>query len=156
NSNCVARDLQTLSGKRLRVRLILNGIDLANYSPDGPRLDLDALSKLPPAPAGTIRIGLVATMARWKGHRVFLQALAALPANAPVRAYIVGGPVYETDGSQFAIDELRRTAACLGLDDRVGFTGYLQDTAAAMRALDVVVHASTDPEPFGLVIAEAM
>ena len=25
-----------------------------------------------------------------------------------------------------------------------------------MRALDVVVHASTDPEPFGLVIAEAM
>ena len=25
-----------------------------------------------------------------------------------------------------------------------------------MRALDVVVHASTEPEPFGLVIAEAM
>ena len=25
-----------------------------------------------------------------------------------------------------------------------------------MRALDIVVHASTDPEPFGLVIAEAM
>ena len=27
---------------------------------------------------------------------------------------------------------------------------------AAYRALDVVVHASTRPEPFGLVIAEAM
>jgi glycosyltransferase involved in cell wall biosynthesis len=25
-----------------------------------------------------------------------------------------------------------------------------------MRALDIVVHASTEPEPFGLVIAEAM
>jgi glycosyltransferase involved in cell wall biosynthesis len=25
-----------------------------------------------------------------------------------------------------------------------------------MRSLDIVVHASTDPEPFGLVIAEAM
>jgi glycosyltransferase involved in cell wall biosynthesis len=25
-----------------------------------------------------------------------------------------------------------------------------------MRALDVVVHASTEPEPFGMVIAEAM
>lgn len=25
-----------------------------------------------------------------------------------------------------------------------------------MRALDIVVHASTQPEPFGLVIAEAM
>jgi len=27
---------------------------------------------------------------------------------------------------------------------------------AALRALDIVVHASTAPEPFGLVIAEAM
>jgi glycosyltransferase involved in cell wall biosynthesis len=27
---------------------------------------------------------------------------------------------------------------------------------AALRALDVVVHASTNPEPFGMVIAEGM
>jgi glycosyltransferase involved in cell wall biosynthesis len=39
---------------------------------------------------------------------------------------------------------------------KIGFTGYVADPASAMRALDVVVHASTDPEPFGLVIAEAM
>jgi len=32
----------------------------------------------------------------------------------------------------------------------------LDDTAGAMRALDVVVHASTEPEPFGMVIIEAM
>jgi glycosyltransferase involved in cell wall biosynthesis len=43
-----------------------------------------------------------------------------------------------------------------GLGDRVGFTGVVADSSAAMRALDIVVHASTDPEPFGLVIAEAM
>ena len=30
------------------------------------------------------------------------------------------------------------------------------DIAAAIRTLDVVVHASTKPEPFGMVIAEAM
>ena len=28
--------------------------------------------------------------------------------------------------------------------------------SAALRSLDVVVHASTEPEPFGLAIAEAM
>jgi glycosyltransferase involved in cell wall biosynthesis len=53
-------------------------------------------------------------------------------------------------------DELRRMAAELGIADRVGFTGFVDEPAAAMRALDVVVHASTQPEPFGLVIAEAM
>jgi glycosyltransferase involved in cell wall biosynthesis len=42
-----------------------------------------------------------------------------------------------------------------GLADRVGLTGFV-DSAAAMRALDVVVHSSTEPEPFGLAIAEAM
>ena len=66
------------------------------------------------------------------------------------------GPVYETSGSQVSIEELRAHVSALGLDSRVGFTGFMQDTASAMRALDIVVHASTDPEPFGLVIAEAM
>ena len=44
----------------------------------------------------------------------------------------------------------------LGIGDRVGFTGFVAQPESALRALDVVVHASTSPEPFGLVIAEAM
>src|SRR5262249_11230523 len=73
-----------------------------------------------------------------------------------LRAYVVGGAVYQTEGSQCSIDELRRTAADLGIGGRVGFTGFLDRPEAAHRALDIVVHASTAPEPFGLVIAEAM
>jgi glycosyltransferase involved in cell wall biosynthesis len=44
----------------------------------------------------------------------------------------------------------------LGIADRVGFTGFVAQPASAMRALDIVVHASTQPEPFGLVIIEGM
>jgi glycosyltransferase involved in cell wall biosynthesis len=44
----------------------------------------------------------------------------------------------------------------MGISERVGFTGFIEDSAATMRSLDIVVHASTAPEPFGLVIAEAM
>ncbi len=54
-----------------------------------------------------------------------------------------------------SLEELQALADRLGLSERVGFTGFLP-AAPAMRALDVVVHASTRPEPFGLVIAEAM
>jgi len=103
-----------------------------------------------------VRVGLVATFARWKGHRTFLEALSRLPESLPVRGYIIGGPVYETAGSQVSLGELRAEATALGLSSRVGFTGFVADAAQAMRALDVVVHASTDPEPFGLVIAEGM
>jgi glycosyltransferase involved in cell wall biosynthesis len=75
---------------------------------------------------------------------------------APVRAYVVGGPVYDTTGSQYTLDQLRALAASMGLSDRVGFTGFMESPASAIRALDVVVHASTEPEPFGLVIAEGL
>ena len=54
------------------------------------------------------------------------------------------------------MEELRAEAERLGLGTRVGFTGFVEDPALAIRSLDVVVHASTEPEPFGLVIAEAM
>ena len=83
-------------------------------------LDLDALAGLPPAGDGVTRVGLVATFARWKGHATFLDALAQLPESLPVRGYVVGGPVYETAGSQVSLDELRALARRSGLDGRVG------------------------------------
>lgn len=47
-------------------------------------------------------------------------------------------------------------ARALGCADRVGFTGFQSDMPSVMQALDIVVHASTEPEPFGLVLIEAM
>ena len=155
NSRSVAEDARQVCGSAPAVHPVWNAVDLERFSPEGPRADLDALSGLAPVD-GVLRVGLVATFARWKGHETFVRALAMLPPSLPVRGYIVGGPLYETSGSQVSIDELRALVTSLGLESRVGFTGFVQDSASAMRALDIVVHASTDPEPFGLVIAEAM
>jgi glycosyltransferase involved in cell wall biosynthesis len=130
-------------------------VDLRTFAPDGPIEDLDRRAGLTAAATGVVRVGLISTFARWKGHDVFLQALAAIPGDVPVRGYIIGGPVYDTAASQHSMEELQAQADRLGLGSRVGFTGFLPP-APAMRALDVVVHASTRPEPFGLVVAEAM
>ncbi|HZM60660.1 MAG TPA: glycosyltransferase family 4 protein [Vicinamibacterales bacterium] len=155
NSRSVADDMRSVCGPQFDVHPVWNAVDLNRFTPEGPQLDLDTLAGLERS-EGVIRVGLVATFARWKGHRTFLDALALLAPSLRVRGYVIGGPVYETAGSQVTLEELRSVAASLGLGDRVGFTGLVADSAAAMRALDVVVHASTDPEPFGLVIAEAM
>jgi glycosyltransferase involved in cell wall biosynthesis len=109
-----------------------------------------------PAPRGTIRVGLLATFGGWKGHDTFVQAIQRLRTDNQVRAYIIGGPLYDTAGSQHSLEELRQLALDLGVADRVGFTGFVDRPAPLLRALDVVVHASTQPEPFGLVIAEGM
>jgi glycosyltransferase involved in cell wall biosynthesis len=159
NSDSVASDTRSTLGGQVPVQTVYNAVDLERFSPDGPSLDLDALAKLPPLAAGGIRIGLVGTFALWKGHDVFLCALSqmrALSSSRVVRAYIVGAPIYETRASQFSLRELSQLASAYGLGDSVGFTGRVDDVPAAMRALDVVVHASVEREPFGLVIAEAM
>lgn len=155
NSRSVAADLRALCPD-LQVAPIYNAVDLDRFAPVGRKLDLDGISGLPPSAPGTVRVGLVATFARWKGHKIFLEALSRLPADLSVRGYIIGGPIYQTNGSQWSLQELRQEVSRLGLGDRVGFTGFLSDTAVAMRSLDVVVHASTEPEPFGMVIAEGM
>jgi glycosyltransferase involved in cell wall biosynthesis len=156
NSRSVAADLKSLCGAGLQVETIYNGIDLESFSPTGPGLDLDELSGLPPAPPETIRVGLLGTLARWKGHETFLRAMALLPADLPVRGYVAGEALYQTNGSQHSLAELNKLAHELGVSHRIGFTGFVDQPAAAMRSLDIVVHASTQPEPFGLVIAEGM
>lgn len=155
NSGAVAADVRAVFGERLPVETIHNAVDLQRFSTTGAAIDLDELSGMRPSVPDTIRIGLVATLARWKGHETFLRAMSLLPRDLPVRGYIVGDAIYQTDGSQHSLNELRALVNKLGVADRVGFTGFIDNTAAGMRALDVVVHASTEREPFGLVIAEA-
>jgi glycosyltransferase involved in cell wall biosynthesis len=155
NSRSVAADLTAALRPTAPVHVVHNAVDLQTFAPEGPVEPLDRRAGLAPAAGPVVRVGLIATFARWKGHETFLRALAALPHDLPIRGYVIGGPVYDTAGSQHTMAELQTLAARLGLSGRVGFTGFLP-AAPAMRALDVVVHASTRPEPFGLVIAEAM
>jgi glycosyltransferase involved in cell wall biosynthesis len=155
NSASVAADVASaLTGSPLP-NVIRNAVDLQAFRPEGPSLDIDALAGLPAAAAGTIRVGLVATFARWKGHEVFLDALQRIPPSHGVRGLIVGGPLYDTSGSQYSRRELESMIDARNLRCRVGLTGFV-DAASAMRGLDIVVHASVEPEPFGLAIAEAM
>lgn len=153
-SNDVTTDFQTTLGTRRfrRIATIYNTVDLDQFQPAGP------CAALPNADETTIRIGLVATYARWKGQDLFLKALAILQQNKTLpawHAYIIGGPIYATAGSQWSLEELKSMADDLYLNNQATFLPFQQDPAAVMRTLDIVVHASTKPEPFGRVIAEA-
>ncbi|AGC42427.1 group 1 glycosyl transferase [Myxococcus stipitatus DSM 14675] len=159
NSGAVGEDARAVL-RGVPIQVVYNGVDVERFAP-APQacVDLDALAGLPRAPDGTLRVGLVATYARWKGHDVFLDAaaeLTRLEPSLPVRFYLVGGPLYQTPGSQFSEDELRQRIDLLELSGRVGLVPFQSEPASIYRALDVFVHASTRREPFGLTIAEAL
>jgi len=155
-SDAIRRDTQRLL-PGFRVRTVLNAVDTAHFAsgPGDPHA-LDLLAGLPPAAPGVLRIGLVATYANWKGHGVFLDALAKLPDTLAFRGYVIGGPIYSTGGSQVTHEELAARVTMHGLTGRVGLVPFQDDPVSVYRSLDIVVHASTRPEPFGLTVAEAM
>jgi glycosyltransferase involved in cell wall biosynthesis len=158
-SQAVERDARGVLGS-LPITIVPNAVDTERFAPGpGDGAWLDRLANLAPAGPGAVRVGLVATYARWKGQDLFLRAARRVAAELPgreLRFYIVGGPIYQTRGSQWSEDELRALGAELSAAGRLGFIGFRRDTPEVYRALDVVVHASTQPEPFGLTIAEAM
>ena len=160
NSDAVAKDARQVLGPRIPIDVVHNAINTAHYAPGAvDAASLDRLGGVAPAPVGTVRVGLVGTYARWKGHELFLEAIKkVLARNLEQRArfYIVGGPIYRTAGSQFSETELREQARRAGIAEHVVFVPFQEDLSDVYRALDVVVHASTRREPFGMVIVEAM
>jgi glycosyltransferase involved in cell wall biosynthesis len=104
---------------------------------------------------GHVLFGSFGRLQRWKGQDVFVTAAAEVARARPqARFVVVGGSVFGLEPEYFA--ELRQQAARLGLGDRLRFTGFRQDVPRLMAACDVVCHTSRVPEPFGLVIIEAM
>jgi glycosyltransferase involved in cell wall biosynthesis len=95
-------------------------------------------------------VGAFGRLAPWKGQHVLIEALRELPG---VHALIVGQDLY---GEREYEAALRQTVTEGGLADRVHFLGFRTDIPLLMRAVDVVVHTSTAPEPFGRVIVEGM
>ena len=100
-------------------------------------------------------VGMVGRIAPWKGQHVFLEAFARAFASDTEVAVIVGDAMFGEAEVIYGA-ELRELAVTLGIADRVEFRGFCDDVWAELDLMDVLVHASVTPEPFGQVIVEAM
>jgi glycosyltransferase involved in cell wall biosynthesis len=96
----------------------------------------------------------VGRIVEWKGQLQFLQAAAVAFARRPDAIAVVVGDV--TDDSEAYGRQLRLEAERLGIAGRVVFAGFIADPRQAYALLDVLVHSAITPEPFGLVVTEAM
>ena len=100
-----------------------------------------------------LRIGMVGRIAPWKGQDLFLRAFAeAFPDNGH-SAIVIGAPMF---GEQAFLGYLRTLAADLGIEGRVEFRGFQENIERELSSLDMLVHASRIPEPFGQVVSEGM
>jgi len=149
NSRATQSAFVQSGGRVEQTTVVYNGIDATPFAPSAlpsPQQTRDTLG-LPEAPL----VGMFSRLAPWKGQHVLLEALAQLP---DVHGLLVGDSLFR--GDEPYKTELHREAERLGVEDRLHVLGFRDNIAELMHAVDVVVHASTEPEPFGRVIVEGM
>lgn len=103
--------------------------------------------------SGPLVVTMVGRLAPWKGQHLFLEAFARAVPDGEARAVVVGGALFgEDDYEASLLADVDR----LDLADRVEMTGHVDDVDPYYRRADILVHASTTPEPFGQVLVEGM
>ena len=155
NSQWTAQHI--LSAYRFRPRqlvVIPRGIDLSEFDP--AKIDVLQLQRQREhwgARAGQRVILLPGRLTRWKGQRVFIDALAQLPGSLrqKLRAVIAG----DAQGRLDYLRELQEAIKREDMQEFVSISPHVSNMALAYAAADIVVSASTDPEAFGRIPPEA-
>ncbi|MBI5440040.1 MAG: glycosyltransferase family 4 protein [Deltaproteobacteria bacterium] len=135
-----------------KLRAIPGGVDPDRFHPGLSGRGVRAEFRLPEAAPV---VGMIGRITPWKGQAEFLEAARRIRDAVPeARFLVVGAPdVAANDRYEGA---LRSLVAELGIQDAVVFTGQRDDVPQIIAALDVLVLPSVEPEPFGLVLVEAM
>lgn len=146
NSRETGRAFVQAGGQEKKVRLVYNGFRpraLPRHDGQGAALLRHQLGL-----DGRPLVGLFGRLSEWKGQHILLEALAQME---DVQAIIAGGALF---GQESYEERIRRLCGDLGLAERVRFLGHRKDVPELMAAVDIVVHASIAPEPFGRVVVE--
>jgi glycosyltransferase involved in cell wall biosynthesis len=97
---------------------------------------------------------LPARLQRWKGQDTAIRALASAARESPhLRLLLAGGTLFGLEPQYKG--ELESLARKLGVTQSVRFAGHCEDLGSLYDACDLMLHTSRDPEPYGLVVAEA-
>jgi glycosyltransferase involved in cell wall biosynthesis len=134
-----------------RGTVIYDGIDAPPAVDDGQSLRAELGIS-----ASDFVVANVGRIDTWKGHDIFVRAVASLVPRIPRIKAVIAGEVSDTARRAGFDVALVRLVEELGIGAHVVFAGFRDDVPRLMAAADVIVHSATEPEPFGRVIAEGM
>jgi glycosyltransferase involved in cell wall biosynthesis len=151
-SRAVAESLDGGPVPRSRVSIVHDPVDVERLERAAAMRDT-VRAELGIAP-GSVAVGIAGRVIPWKGQLEFARAAIAAMAGEPsIHAVVIGD---ESDGGRAYVDSVRAAVDASPFAHRFTFAGYRADVEECHAAMDVVVHASITPEPFGMVVPEAM
>jgi glycosyltransferase involved in cell wall biosynthesis len=150
-SSAVRENFLKLGLGHLRLFTIHNGLDpdemRVTRPPEDIRRELGVSSS-------ARLIGIVGNIKPWKGQEVVIRAAAQLREEFPELVCLLIGDTSPDDAAYRV--KINNMVDELGLHDHVIVTGFRTDVANYVNALEIQIHASVLPEPFGRVLLEAM
>jgi glycosyltransferase involved in cell wall biosynthesis len=150
-SHWVSENIGRLGVPQARRTVVYDGLELEKLDTGANGA---AFREAHAIPGDAFAVGLVGLLIPWKGQRIFVEAAKLLRDRIPnLRMLIIGGTPDECRDYEA---ELRQRVAREGLSEIVVFTGHSDDMPRVYNGLDVVVSASTSPEPLGTVVIESM
>ena len=127
-----------------KITVIQNGSEQMRFLDENEK---NALLEKLGVPKSSFVVVISARLEVYKGHKYLFEAFSAL-SDIDARLVVVG------EGSMR--EELERLASSLGINDRVIFTGFVDDVAPYYNIADVGVNCSFGAETTPLAITEAM
>lgn len=103
---------------------------------------------------GTRVVGVIGNIKLWKGQETMIRALPLILWDIPDLVCLFVGDTAPAD--QAYHDHLLELAGELGVTKNIRFTGYTRNVADYIHIMEIVIHTSIEPEPFGRVLIEAM
>ena len=131
------------------------GVDLEAFT-GRVRVPAERMRESLGIPADRLLIVMVGNLREWKGHSVVVSALEQMRPDTRRRLHVafVG---HARPDDQEHVQRLVARLAQAGATREVSFLGERIDVPDVLNAADVALHASsTFPEPFGLVLVEAL
>ncbi len=144
------------------------GVNISKYTTFYDRIDLVSFYKRIIKTPQSIRkefsvdieqpfIGIVGNLQRWKGQITVVQAVNILKDKYPdLKCLLIGDSSTKTKDDVAFYQELKEMINEYSLERNVMITGHRNDVPDILGVLDIFIHASISPEPFGMVVLEAM
>ncbi len=101
-----------------------------------------------------ITVGMAGRINKWKGQKLFLKAAKIVHQTNPNISFEIAGDIYP--GDEDIKKELLKYSHDNSMTNYVKFLGLVKNMNSFYNDLNIFVLPSTNPEPFGLVVLEAM
>jgi len=131
------------------IELVYNAVELEKFDRALTTVDKEELRRYYKVGAKGMVVGGISRLEKVKGYHYLINAIPTILEKHPDTQFVlIGEGKYK--------DSLLKLARKLHVEDRVTFTGKVEDVSVALELIDIFVHPCIWNEGFGIAVLEAM